>query len=473
MRDLAATVAHVAGTGPVGTVGYCFGGSLAWLSASELPVDGGGRLLRRADPLVESTVIRRSRRCCTSASSITRIPLDQVEEIAKAHPEVEVHVYEGASMASTATPAARSTRSRPRSRSAVRSSSSSPTASSRDHRLPRALHDRAAAARPVPRRAEGGACAIDPGHVGEKGTIDISRRRAPRQPRAQPVAFATRARHSISRCSRRGRAGWSTTSATSTPRGSGREHCNDLIRRICDLYPDNFAPVCQLPQSPGASLDASVRELRRCVEEMGFVGCNLNPDPSGGYWNGATLADRAFWPLYEALCELDVPAMIHVSATCNPHFHTTGSHYLGCRHDSVHAGDDVRAVPRLPGDAVDHPARRRRGAVPLGPVQGDGRGERRRRLAHARRDDGERVVRHVRVPPAAGSTCCSRSSRSRTCCSPRRWSGAVKGSTPTRGQYYDDTRGVRRSRRAQRRATAPDLRASTCSACYPRLKIGA
>jgi 4-oxalmesaconate hydratase len=24
-----------------------------------------------------------------------------------------------------------------------------------------------------------------------------------------------------------------------------------------------------------------------------------------------------------------VPAMIHVSATCNPHFHSTGSHYLG------------------------------------------------------------------------------------------------------------------------------------------------
>jgi 4-oxalmesaconate hydratase len=72
-----------------------------------------------------------------------------------------------------------------------------------------------------------------------------------------------------------------------------------------------------------------VRELRRCVDEMGFVGCNLNPDPSGGNWDGPTLADRTFWPLYEALCELDVPAMIHVSATCNPHFHTTGSHYLG------------------------------------------------------------------------------------------------------------------------------------------------
>lgn len=107
------------------------------------------------------------------------------------------------------------------------------------------------------------------------------------------------------------------------------QRCNDLIRRVCDLYPDNFAPVCQLPQSPGAPIDASVRELRRCVEELGFVGCNLNPDPSGGFWSGPTLGDRSWYPLYEAMVELDVPAMIHVSAACNEHFHTTGSHYLG------------------------------------------------------------------------------------------------------------------------------------------------
>jgi 4-oxalmesaconate hydratase len=29
------------------------------------------------------------------------------------------------------------------------------------------------------------------------------------------------------------------------------------------------------------------------------------------------------------MCELDVPAMMHVSASCNDNFHTTGSHYLG------------------------------------------------------------------------------------------------------------------------------------------------
>jgi len=107
------------------------------------------------------------------------------------------------------------------------------------------------------------------------------------------------------------------------------EHCNDLIYRLTKLYPKNFVGVAQLPQSPGAPIDSSVRELARCVEELGFVGCNLNPDTSGGFFNGPSLADKYWYPLYEKMCELRVPAMIHVSEACNtPYFQTTGSYYL-------------------------------------------------------------------------------------------------------------------------------------------------
>ncbi|HWC80691.1 MAG TPA: amidohydrolase family protein [Pseudonocardiaceae bacterium] len=105
--------------------------------------------------------------------------------------------------------------------------------------------------------------------------------------------------------------------------------CNDLIHRICLLYPENFVGVCQLPQAPGADPAHCVAELRRCVTELGFVGCNLNPDPSGGNWSGPPLTDRSWYPLYEAMIELDVPAMVHVSGSANPNFHTTGAHYLG------------------------------------------------------------------------------------------------------------------------------------------------
>ena len=104
--------------------------------------------------------------------------------------------------------------------------------------------------------------------------------------------------------------------------------CNDLIARVVELYPDNFAGVCQLPQSPAAPLATSIAELERCVRDLGFVGCNLNPDPSGGHWTAPPLTDRHWYPLYEKVVELDVPAMVHVSASCNPNFHATGAHYI-------------------------------------------------------------------------------------------------------------------------------------------------
>ncbi|HEY2037516.1 MAG TPA: amidohydrolase family protein [Steroidobacteraceae bacterium] len=103
---------------------------------------------------------------------------------------------------------------------------------------------------------------------------------------------------------------------------------NDLVKRVVDLYPDNFAAVCQLPQSPGVPIANSVHELERCVRELGFVGCNLNPDPSGGYWKSPPLTDRHWYPFYEKMVELEVPAMVHVSASCNPCFHATGAHYI-------------------------------------------------------------------------------------------------------------------------------------------------
>jgi 4-oxalmesaconate hydratase len=127
-----------------------------------------------------------------------------------------------------------------------------------------------------------------------------------------------------------------------SPRASGMSHhigdatvsadwsrvSNDLIYRLTQLYPKNFIGVCQLPQSPGVAPENCIGELVRCVTELGFVGCNLNPDPSGGYWTDPPLTDRCWYPFYEKMVELDIPAMIHVSAAANRAFHTTGSHYI-------------------------------------------------------------------------------------------------------------------------------------------------
>ncbi len=104
--------------------------------------------------------------------------------------------------------------------------------------------------------------------------------------------------------------------------------CNELIHRVCKIYPENFVGVCQLPQTPGVPPDNCIPELERCITEFGMIGCNLNPDPSGGHWTAPPLTDRYWYKFYEKLCELDVPAMVHVSASCNPVFHGTGAHYI-------------------------------------------------------------------------------------------------------------------------------------------------
>jgi 4-oxalmesaconate hydratase len=126
--------------------------------------------------------------------------------------------------------------------------------------------------------------------------------------------------------------------------------CNDLIKRVVDLYPESFAGVGQLPQSPGRPAAESVAELERCVTELGFVGCNLNPDPSGGHWTAPPLTDPYWRPLFEKLCELDVPAMIHVSSSANPSFHATGAHYLNADTTAfmqLVQGDLFRDLPSL------------------------------------------------------------------------------------------------------------------------------
>lgn len=103
---------------------------------------------------------------------------------------------------------------------------------------------------------------------------------------------------------------------------------NDLIRRVCDLLPDRFVPAAQLPQSPGVSPANCLDELTRCVEELGFVGCNVNPDVAGGGQPFTpAISDPWWYPLWEGMVALDVPGLVHASSTVNPALHLNGSHY--------------------------------------------------------------------------------------------------------------------------------------------------
>lgn len=212
---------------------------------------------------------------------------------------------------------------------------------------------------------------------------------------------------------------------------------NDIIHRVCELFPRSFVGVCQLPQSPGAPIDACVHELQRCVEELGFVGCNLNPDPSDGYWRSPALTDELYYPLYEKMVELDVPAMVHASMSCNPAVHGTCAHYLNgdttafmqlCTSDLFTRFPTLKLIIPHGGGAVPYHWGRYRGVM-----QDMGRGELESLLLGNVFFDtcvywqkGLQLL--VDTVPAENILYASE------------MIGAVRGIDPTSGHRYDDTR---------------------------------
>ena len=97
------------------------------------------------------------------------------------------------------------------------------------------------------------------------------------------------------------------------------QHMNDLVYRTVQLFPTRFRAVAGLPQYRDTAPENCFAELAFRVNEQGFIGCLLNPDPTEG--DAAPppgLGDPFWYPLYEKLCELDIPALIHSAGSCEP-----------------------------------------------------------------------------------------------------------------------------------------------------------
>jgi OH-DDVA meta-cleavage compound hydrolase len=94
------------------------------------------------------------------------------------------------------------------------------------------------------------------------------------------------------------------------------EETNNIIARTVKLLPNRFIGIAGLPQVAGEPITGVLPELERAVKKLGFRGCLLNPDP---YENSGVeappLGDRYWYPLYEKLCELGVPAHIHATGS--------------------------------------------------------------------------------------------------------------------------------------------------------------
>ena len=215
------------------------------------------------------------------------------------------------------------------------------------------------------------------------------------------------------------------------------EISNNMIRRVCDLYPQRFVPVCQLPQYPGVEPKNCIPELERCVNEMDFIGCNVNPDPSGAMWTDPPITDKWWYPLWEKMCELDVPGMLHVSGSCNPNFHHTGAHYI--------AGDTTVFMQMILGDLfTDFPTLKfiiphGGGAVPFhwGRYRGLAQD-----LGKPTLDEHllQNVYFDTCVYHQAGIDCMTKVIPAKNILFASEMVGAVRGIDPTTGHNYDDTK---------------------------------
>lgn len=93
--DVAAAIDHVASSGPVGVVGYCFGGSMAWLAASQPGVSAavgyyGGQIRQFMNSSPIAPVMLHYGALDSS------IPMSDVDAMRDAYPGIDVFVYDDA-----------------------------------------------------------------------------------------------------------------------------------------------------------------------------------------------------------------------------------------------------------------------------------------------------------------------------------------------------------------------------------------
>jgi len=124
---------------------------------------------------------------------------------------------------------------------------------------------------------------------------------------------------------------------------------NDMIAQCVRLHPDRFVGIGGLPQSPGMLPKDSAEEMERCVNELGFVGAKINPDPGEGGTEVPDMGSEYWYPLYEKMVELDVPGLIHGGP-----FRFSREPELGyfCQEESV-AGWAIARTPQVFRDFPD------------------------------------------------------------------------------------------------------------------------
>lgn len=92
---------------------------------------------------------------------------------------------------------------------------------------------------------------------------------------------------------------------------SGPLISNDDVAELVAAHPDRFGGIASVDLRDPVR---AVREIRRCVRDLGFVGVRVVP----WLW-GLPPNDRRYYPVYVACVEEDVPFCTQIGHTTTPH----------------------------------------------------------------------------------------------------------------------------------------------------------
>ena len=96
---------------------------------------------------------------------------------------------------------------------------------------------------------------------------------------------------------------------------------NDALAEAVDKYPDRFLGFAALAPK---NTDEAVKELERCVKELGFKGWNTHSN----FWD-SYLDEKRYWPILAKAEELDVPVYLHPTVSPIPQLRTYGQALSG------------------------------------------------------------------------------------------------------------------------------------------------
>lgn len=83
----------------------------------------------------------------------------------------------------------------------------------------------------------------------------------------------------------------------------GYRELNSRVARFVDEYPDRFVGIASVDPRDGM---AAVREIDRCVNDLGLSGLNLQP-----FVYEMPPTDNKYYPLYAKCVEYDIPVCLH------------------------------------------------------------------------------------------------------------------------------------------------------------------